>query len=279
MPTSLLPTLPRTLCVSWLLLLLAPALARAHDFWLDPSALQPRVGATVSITLRIGQDFVGDTRPYVTEWFSDYRVVRPDGKSTPVTAIVGDDPAGSFPVPQPGLYLIGFRSTRDFVEIVPEKFAAYLKDEGLEFIAERRARAGTSGQPARELFSRCAKSLVFAGPRAAAEGAQGHDRVLGYTLELVPGRNPYALRPGGALPVRLLYEGKPLPGALVVAFTAQQPRDKLRARTDLNGHATLALPRAGTWLVKAVHMIEAPAGSGAQWESFWASLTFALPAP
>ena len=35
---------------------------------------------------------------------------------------------------------------------------------------------------------------------------------------------------------------------------------------------------AGVWLIKAVHMIAAPPGSGAEWESFWASLTFALPA-
>jgi len=28
------------------------------------------------------------------------------------------------------------------------------------------------------------------------------------------------------------------------------------------------------WLVKAVHMVPAPAGSDADWRSFWASLTF-----
>jgi hypothetical protein len=31
------------------------------------------------------------------------------------------------------------------------------------------------------------------------------------------------------------------------------------------------------WLVKAVHMIEAPAGSNADWLSYWASLTFEMP--
>ena len=30
------------------------------------------------------------------------------------------------------------------------------------------------------------------------------------------------------------------------------------------------------WLIKAVHMIPAPAGSNAEWASFWASLTFEL---
>jgi hypothetical protein len=49
------------------------------------------------------------------------------------------------------------------------------------------------------------------------------------------------------------------------------------ARTDGRGRATLKLDRPGFWLVKAVHMIPAPADAGADWESFWASLTFAVP--
>jgi hypothetical protein len=32
------------------------------------------------------------------------------------------------------------------------------------------------------------------------------------------------------------------------------------------------------WLVKAVHMVPSPAGVQADWDSFWASLTFGLPA-
>jgi hypothetical protein len=28
------------------------------------------------------------------------------------------------------------------------------------------------------------------------------------------------------------------------------------------------------WMIKAVHMVPAPAGTGADWESVWASLTF-----
>jgi hypothetical protein len=30
------------------------------------------------------------------------------------------------------------------------------------------------------------------------------------------------------------------------------------------------------WLIKAVHMIPAPSGANADWESFWASVTFEL---
>jgi uncharacterized GH25 family protein len=54
------------------------------------------------------------------------------------------------------------------------------------------------------------------------------------------------------------------------------PMAKITARTDSKGHVTLRLPQDGIWLIKAVHMVAAPAGSDADWASFWASLTFEL---
>jgi hypothetical protein len=55
------------------------------------------------------------------------------------------------------------------------------------------------------------------------------------------------------------------------------PGAKVSART-VGGRASLVLDRPGLWLVKVVHMVPAPEGSGAEWESLWASLTFELPA-
>ena len=87
-------------------------------------------------------------------------------------------------------------------------------------------------------------------------------------------RNPYSLRAGEDLPVRLTYENRPLAGALVVAMNRLNPSEKVSARTDANGRVRLRLHPGGMWLIKSVHMIPAPAGSNAEWTSFWASLTF-----
>src|SRR5207249_2175772 len=152
------------------------------------------------------------------------------------------------------------------------KFNQYLKDEGLDAVATLRAHRNETGATAREIFARCAKSLVLSG---AAKDGQG-DRPLGFTLELVAERNPYALRAGQDLPVRLTYENRPLAGALVVAMNRHNPAAKLTARTDHDGRVRFRLPADGMWLIKAVHMVSAPAGSDADWASFWASLTFEL---
>ena len=78
----------------------------------------------------------------------------------------------------------------------------------------------------------------------------------------------------GEIAFRVLHQSKPLAGALVVAMHRDDPSLRMRARTDARGRVAFALPKDGVWLIRSVHMVEAPAGSGADWESLWASLTF-----
>jgi uncharacterized GH25 family protein len=77
--------------------------------------------------------------------------------------------------------------------------------------------------------------------------------------------------------LRLLYQGRPLRGALVVALQRERAQERVMARSDAEGRVRLPLQRAGAWIVKAVHMVAAPKYSGAEWESLWASLTFEMP--
>jgi uncharacterized GH25 family protein len=258
---------------AWLLLGLGyVGSSAAHDFWIEPSAFDVTPGEEVSLVLRVGQDFAGNSQPYIPNWFVDYSVTGEQG-ARPVDGTMGDDPAGRFIAEAPGIEVVGYHSTPDFVELDAERFLAYLKVEGLDGIIRLREERGEAQKPAPEYYSRCAKSLVRVGG-----GRGGHDQVLGYTLELIPARDPYGMRPGDELPVRLLYRSQPLPDALVIAFTADDPGQKLTARTDRDGRVSLVLPKAGVWLVKAVHMIETPPDDpGADWESFWASLTFEMP--
>jgi uncharacterized GH25 family protein len=158
------------------------------------------------------------------------------------------------------------------VVLPAEKFNQYLSEEGLEAIAAARTGRHQSAAEGRELFSRAAKSLVLSG---AANRSQ-RDRALGFRLELVAEENPYSLGSNEALPVRLLYENRPLSGALVVAINKADPAAKLTARSDAQGRVRFRLEKRGLWLIKAVHMVPAPAGSNADWESVWASLTFEL---
>jgi len=166
------------------------------------------------------------------------------------------DPAGYLRVDRPGLAIIGYRSKPYHLELAAEKFAEFLRAEGLESIIKFR------GQPDHENFYRYAKALV-------GVGSTGFDRRLGFRYEIVPETNPL-LSP--TLRLRVLLEGKPLAGALVTAIDREGVR--LTARSDSQGRVAMALPKSGVWLVKSVWMVPAPAGSNVEWESLWASLTF-----
>jgi uncharacterized GH25 family protein len=256
-------------------LLWAPALL-AHNFWIEPSTFTPAPGQRLAVRLRVGVELKGDPVPRDPALMKRFLAAGPSGDS-PVPGVPNTEPAGFESFAAPGLYTIVYDSGRSPLGLDAAKFEEYLKDEGLEKISALRARQGKSAAGAKEVFSRCAKALLNVGNGGAGPG---FDRVFNQRLELVAEKNPYALAGGGELPVRLLYEGKPLAGALVMALQRDRPDkvDKVMARTDARGRATLKLDRPGFWLVKAVHMIPAPPDAGADWESFWASLTFALPA-
>ncbi len=241
----------------------------AHDFWIEPSSFRPAVGSTVALRLFVGPHFEGEPFPRVPQLVSRFVAVDAAGERN-IPGGPGDEPAGTLRITAPGLVVVGYRSFDYPVSLDAAKFEAYLEEEGLEKISALRAERGETDRPAREVFSRCAKTLLDAG------GSAGFDRVLGFTLEVLPEKNPYALRPGDPLPVRVLLGGRPLAGALVQAHRHGEPAPASSGRTGRDGRTTVSLPRAGVWMVKAVEMGPAPAGVEADWQSLWASLTFEI---
>lgn len=250
-------------------LLLACVPLYAHDLWIEPATFSPQPGQIVSLRLKVGQDFIGDPVPRDPSLVKEF-VVQDGARLLPVPGRAGMDPAGFLRVEQAGLRVIGYHSNPSRVEMDAAKFNAYLKEEGLEAIAAQRAQRKQSNTGVRELFARCAKSLLLTGTPSLTQA----DRALGFPLELVAEKNPYT---GRDVPLRLTYQGKPLAGALVVAMNRWRPEEKISHRSGADGRVRFVLPADGQWMIKAVHMVEAPAGADADWLSYWASLTFESP--
>jgi uncharacterized GH25 family protein len=247
-----------------LALVLAPC-AFAHDLWLEPSSFHPVVGERVAVALRIGQNVRGEPMPRIPPLIERFFL-----NATPVIGAPGANPAGIARVTESGLQWIGYQSNAYPVTLEARKFEDYLKEEGLERIIAARARQKQSAAPGRERFYRCAKALLDVPGQGAA------DARLGFTLELVPRKNPYALQAGDALPLSLTFRGKPIANVLVVAMSRTNPAKAVKARTDANGRVSLRIAHGGFWLIKAVHMEAAPPNAGIDWESWWASVTFDL---
>lgn len=123
----------------------------------------------------------------------------------------------------------------------------------------------------RELFSRCAKTVLEVG--SVASGARPEMPTVGCPLELVPDAG--LLEPGAEVSVRVLWRGAPLEGVLVGATRAGDDTPSAGARSDADGRVRFSLG-PGAWLVHAVHMAETRGADSEQadWRSVWASLTF-----
>lgn len=248
--------------------------AEAHDFWIQPSKFRPASGDSVSLQLLVGQELKGETALYNPAQFERYVVAGPNG-TQPVAGQLGDDPAGRFAVGTPGLYVVGYYSKKfDVTFDTQAEFEKYLAMEGLERHRQASGRRRLSLRDSiLEIYTRCAKTLI----RTDKHSAPPFDRPLGFPLELIALSDVYS--GSNEVELQLLYQGKPLADSLVVASNPQAPQEKLRLRTNADGRVKLTLTRPGMWLVTSVHMLPASLFARADWESYWASLTFERPAP
>lgn len=249
--------------------LLFAAALQAHDFWIEPSTYRPSAGMTVSVGLRVGQNFAGDPVPRVSSYIERF-AVKQGRHEEEIAGAEGSDPAGWFTADGRAAAVIAYRSKPSFVEQPAAKFEGYLRQYGLEGIIAARARRGERTKPGKEIFSRCAKSILT-GARASIAVTQP----LGLRYEIVPSADPTF----GNAPFRgrVIYERTPAAGMLVEAVFLKQPSLRLTTRSDAGGNFAFNLPRAGVWLIESVQMVDAPRGSDAEWESLWASLTFDAP--
>ncbi len=277
-------------------LLIGPV-ALAQQFWLQPAGFRVAVNAAVPVQLAIGDNFTGRAWPRPLRRVLRFVRYGPADSTDLRSALLADSLAPSLRCPSPGTHLLALTSRLAYLELPAAEFTAYLRAEGLGYALRQRQEAGeASTKPGREAYQRCAKALLLATsgphlPSAAADTA--FRRVLGLPLELVPEQNPYRLRPGAALTVRVLHYGQPVPGVRVQVWQPAPPASKQTAASSVThseissnsqGRVLLRLVGAGPYLLAAVRMESAPpalvlAGTTARpdWLSTWASLTFGGP--
>lgn len=175
---------------------------------------------------------------------------------------------------QPGTHLLALATNNTFLTLPADSFNTYLTAEELDNILLIRKERGESAKPAREAYRRCTKTLVQVGAPISAGNAFAH--VAGLPLELIPEQNPYTLRAGAALTVRVLADGKPLPGALVKLWHRDVKKnvEKIAVRSNQNGRVLFHLSTPGTYLISTMRMHLSADPQMADWQSTWSSLTF-----
>ena len=245
--------------------------AAAHEFWLTPSADRAAPGDTITIRAWSGIGLAGEALPYVPERVARFELHAARRFDLATLSAAGDSVFARFVAADSGGALVTYQSHFNFLETSGPAFDRYLEEDGLD--AARRARAGNAG-PGREHYARCCKTWI------AGSDVERWREPRGLTYEIVPLDDP---QHNTRLRIQVLFEGRPLRGALVRAWSAAGDSSTATlpvcaVRSDSLGLATLDVGRPGAWLVSTVHMRPSSA-RGVDWESWWSSLTFRRATP
>lgn len=267
----------RNVVLAAVLLVVSAGLVLAHDMFLKPEDFFTGPNREVLVRLLNGT-FSQSENSIARERLLDVSVVSPAGRERIDTArwnATGDTSSFRFTTGGEGTYVLGTSTRANIIPLEGKDFNEYLASDGVPDVLEARRKAGELGRPARERYAKHVKALLQVGEaRSEHFGA-----VLGYPAEIVPLTNPYTLKPGATLEVRITVGGQPVANQYVLygGRTATGGRIAQRnTRSDAAGVAKIPLSQPGTWYVKFIHMQRLTGDSAADYESTWGTLSFAV---
>ena len=249
------------------------AVAFGHEFWLQPSVFFASVGDKIKLQILVGESFLGERSEGKKNRIIQYSHHTARSLTDLTPALTSDTYADvAVPLTTPGTHLFSFANTPKFLAMKADSFLLYLEEDGLDDVIAARKKLGETNKPSRELYQRCVKTLVQVGnPITDNTFAKNTDMML----EIIPSQNPYNQHPGQTAEFRILFENKPLSGALV-RYWNRDAANRLyeeKHRSNVQGLIQFRL-RAGSNMVSLVHMVSEKDTTAADWHSYWGSLTF-----
>ncbi len=246
--------------------------------WIEPVNYSLQVGDKILSNEIVGQDFKGNKYAYLDSSYEKLNITVGDNTHA-VKSRLGDLPAIQEISSAEGLHIITAETTpSDLTYETPEKFAKFLRSDGLEWVFEAHKKRGLPEKGFKEIYRRSPKALIKVG------NGQGQDRALGLPLEWVVETNPYTSQ--GNIKAQLLWQGTPAADMHVNVFNKPKhtsPKSELiktTLRTDVNGRIEIPRGNGGLFLINSVKMIEPDAKTAlrteAVWESIWGSLTYEI---
>lgn len=255
------------LLFSWLLLC-------SHEFWISPSGFRINPGERIRFSLWVGENFTGEVWEAGASRITRFGDVYGEEGERNLLDSIYNDRLDSIYVrfEEPGTHEVVLATNFKFISLEADKFNAYLAEDGLDDIIAIRHQRGETGKPSRERYCRNAKTLIQVGPSSSL----GTVRPVGLPCELIPMDNPYRVSKGDSIAFEIRFHGRPLAGVLVRHWNKPAANNQhliATARSDANGRVVF-VRQTGETLVSAVYMRPCPDPLAADWESYWASVTF-----
>lgn len=257
------------------LTLLIVAQAAAHDTWLISPTNSGRVGTPFRLDLTSGELFPNDdfaieasrvSRAQVRE--GHFTRTLPTPTATPLTLRYMWTPKA------PGVSTIGIELQPKTLVLAPKLIEEYLGEIDADSGIRATWKSLGDKQTWTESYTKHAMTyarITPAKPDSNWIAEKAWSKPMGLGLELVPERDPTALRGGDTLVVRVLRRGVPLAGFSVGAM--REGRSKaIFFRTNAAGRAAVVLDRGGLWLLNGTTLRRSTTGATV-WESDFVTAT------
>ena len=246
----------------------------AHDLYLMPEKFVVQPGTQLRLVFQNGDEFPEGVSAVKTSSLTNTALVFRGGR-TNLENIVAEAKrtTATVRVGAAGLGIMTAQTIPTFIELSPEKFRSYLEHENLTATQKWRESHGEAQKPGRERYSKYVKSLI-----QSEKPDDFYKERTGLAIEIVPEANPYSLHPGETLPVQVLFRGAPAVDVAVESAWLENGKAKMVVvgRTDGNGKVNVPVKAIGPHRLHAIVMERCAEPKVADWESFWASLTFEI---
>lgn len=247
-----------------------------QEFWIQPANTHVLAGQRVPLEIKIGQNFSGEKWKGKGNRIVSYRHYRHNEAEENLLSLVPGDNIVTLPefIPaEEGTHMLTLCTNPKFFEISADAFNDYLKEDGLMDAYRYRVVNNQKFSKGREKVLRCAKVLIQAGD----ETDNTYKAKTNLLLDIVPEKNPYDHARDQGLTFRVLYEGTPLPDAMVKWWH----KDHNSVQTDFlytssKGEVTFSAAEPGLYMISVVHMIHLDNDPSADWQSVKSSLVFGI---
>lgn len=223
--------------------------ARAHDTWLIADQMRVAPKTTVTLDLTSGVEFPKlDVAPKpenvpAASLRLDGKIVQISDKSAAANSL-----QFKTELAQAGVAALWIKLPPRTLELKPAQVKMF--NEEVNAPAELQQEYDKMPEPKhwRGTSTKNPKTFVRVGD---AKNDSSWKEPVGLGLEIVPEKDPTALRVGDELPVRVLRNGAPFFGFTLNAVGAGDKPGETQ-KTDGNGRAEFKLTKAGRWLLKGV---------------------------
>jgi uncharacterized GH25 family protein len=244
----------------------------SHEFWLQPDKFIYKYADIVNVKFLVGENFEGinwsGNNEKIQSLHFYYGGVK-DNLADGLTEEKGDSLLFRFC--HEGTAMLTFNSTNSYIELDAKKFNEYLAEDGLDSAAVYRQQNNETDSMGREYYQRSVKTIIQAGNKKDETYKQQTD----LPVDIIPQQNPYALKTGDSILLKVLFQKLPLSNYKVRVWHKNKGElSVLNLFTNYKGELKFRINTAGEWMISTVAMERLINDEKADWQSYWGSCTW-----